>query len=137
MEFASRFKQGDVVPWIAHPDHCTESGKLRWRGAAAIEAVHSVGLLVLAAVGGEYPIAVAGEEASVVGIVVTDKEVTEAIGNVTPQATDDKYTVVVRGPAIVDIDKLADRDDPAGGSWDKAALATRLEALGFSIRKSA
>lgn len=69
-------------------------------------------------------IVLAGDEANATGVVIgafNDDPVTLAANTLTPK----RYSLMSRGPAVLNKDQLAD-DDPAGAAYNKDTLAIAL-----------
>lgn len=111
---------------MLNPEYCGDANVVTAKTAKPLTAYDIVGVPVIA---GDV-IAAAGDEANVIGIVLP-QGVTKLTLAATVASTD-KYFILRRGPAILwkgGIPTL----DPAGGTYDQAALATRLLALGIKV----
>lgn len=116
-------KIGDVVRAIFHPGFCYESGVFENHEAAAIDVADPCGLVVKK-VAGKWQSVEPGDEANAGGLLLTQSPLQVAAATTTV----DKYTVLVRGPALVDKDKIRTTDSD-GGALNITTVMTALNAL--------
>ena len=103
---------------------CLEGYKLVNPSAAALDDVEILGQPVKAS-GANMVFVLDTDEANAIGVVVSKKKIDLAIAGV----TDDKYAVLVRGPASLNQGGLP-ANDVEGDAFTIATLVTAYKALG-------
>lgn len=114
----------------------TDTAKVRNNTGSEVELNQEnvLGMPVIAGTdaGAEYNLAVAGQEASVTGIILDVEPDGETIAATTNGTK--KYQVINRGAGVIlNQDKLA-VNDIAGAAFNQTTLRTRLVALGFKLK---
>lgn len=120
-----RKNEGDIIRHEMRNDYCEKAGLVYNRSNAALTISDAMGYPVVAdeSVAGAFQFMAAGQEASVVGLMIYAKAITAIADNAIT-----KCRVLVRGPAIVDKVQLPTLDY-AGAAITLATLVTRLAAL--------
>jgi hypothetical protein len=89
-----------------------------------------LGYPVLALTGGSYPLAVAGDEANVAGLILVNQG--QPLDLAFNTVSTDKYVILTRGPAIIAPSAMPTVDG-LGDNFTMATLYARLEALGIKV----
>lgn len=125
---------GDLLVHVESLEYCTKTVIIRNPHSAEITLTNVVGYpLVAGTNGADYNLAIAGQENSVVALLVDGpvgqaNEVIDATTNGTH-----KYQALVHPPAILNQDKFA-VTDIAGDNFNQSTLRTRLKALNYELR---
>ena len=120
---------GDLVPYLMNPHFNTVSAILRNGTAAQQSFFNCVGYPVkVGASGADYVLAVAGDEAGVLGLVLSGPPGGAAETLAATTNSKFKYQVLKQGPVVVNRDKIA-LVDIAGAAFNVAAIVTALLAL--------
>lgn len=125
---------GDLLVHLESLQYCTKTAKIRNKGVAEITIKDVVGYPLIAGTNGaDYNIAVAGDEANVIALLVDGPsgEVSETIAATTNGVK--QYQVVHRPPAILNQNALRTKD-VAGANFNTANIVTALKALNFEFR---
>lgn len=115
-----------VEKFLLNPEYCGDAGVITAKTAKPLADYDIVGVPVIAG----NIVAAAGDEASVIGIVLPQG--TTKLTLAATVASTDKYYVLKRGPAVLWRGGLPTAD-PVGGAYDLDALATRLLTLGIKV----
>jgi hypothetical protein len=115
-----------VEKWLVNPEYCGAATKITAKASKPLAAYDIVGVPVIA----NNVIAAAGDEASVIGIVLPQG--TTKLTLAAEAQSVDKYFVLNRGPATIAKSGLPTLD-PVGGSYNLTTLATRLLTLGILV----
>lgn len=119
---------GDLLKWETHPMYCRESSKVK-NGQAGACALTDALAYPVKADGTGYQLAIAGDEANVLGLIFLKGPLDIAAG----ATTTFPLALLVRGPAVLNKAALAAKDI-AAANFTIATLVTRLKALNFVIR---
>lgn len=122
-----RKTEGDLIRHEYRNDYCEVGAKVYNRSNAALTISDAMGYPVIAdeSVAGAYQFAHAGEEASVVGLMIYTKSITALADNGYVMSR-----VLVRGPAAIDKVWLPTDDfSDSYGTFDIAAIVAALAAL--------
>jgi hypothetical protein len=134
MVLTSRTKvPGDLIPHIESLEYCTKTAIVRNPHSAEVTMNDIVGYPVIAGTNGaDYNLAMAGDEADVVGLLMDVEPADEVI----PAATNGtaKYQVLIHPPVNVNQDKIATLD-VAGDAFTLATIITALEADKWEFRR--
>lgn len=131
----SRGRQpGDLLIHVESLEYCTKTQILRNGTGTAREFTDVLGYPVIAGDNGaDKNLAVAGQEASVIGLVIdgpTGQDTETIAANTNSELP---WQVLVNAPAILNRNQIR-AQDIAGADFDVDAIVTALEALGFEIR---
>lgn len=123
---------GDLILHIESLEYCTKTAIVRNPTASAVVMNDIVGYPVVAGTNGaDYNLAVQGNEASVVGLLLDGEPGGESIAAGANGTS--KYQVLVHPPAVLNQNKLP-VNDFNGVAFTNATLLTRLRALLFELR---
>lgn len=119
--------EGDVIRYELRNDYCRDKVEVYNRTNAAITISDPMCWPLIAdeSVSGAMQLAKAGDEASVIGLLIRTKPYSAVADNA--HSTE---RVLVRGPAIIDKTQLPTVDDDAAG-FTLATIVTALKALGI------
>lgn len=117
---------GDVIIFELTPEYNRVSALVKNGGAAAVDILNPMGFPVKSDGAGGYAIAYAGDEASVIGMIVFMKELAIGIGVYSAFTV----PILVRGPAVIDISSVPTQDAAASpGTFNLTTLATTYKGL--------
>lgn len=102
-------------------------------GADVPKMLDPVGYPLKAVSSGGYVLAMSGDEASVVALLLEEMPIVIDLPNNTTSAK--QYPILVRGPMVCVIDGIPPLD-VAGGTFDRAAIATALLTKNIVVRLS-
>lgn len=119
-------RHGDILIFELTPEYNRVSAKVKNGGAAAVDILDPMGFPVKSDGAGGYAIAYAGDEASVIGLIIFNKE----LAIVNAQYSLFAVPIIVRGPAVFDASNLPLLDAAAApGTFNQATLQSTLKAL--------
>lgn len=123
---------GDILKAEWDKGYCRVSTVLKNDHASAVtkEVTDPVGYPIKMD-GTDYVLCQATEEADCIGIIVEGPTI-EELDAAKAEATDNKYALLVRGPARIAKDALPTTDSE-GASYTTATLVTALEALNVPV----
>lgn len=120
---------GDVFKALWHPGYCLQGLQFENHLGTSIDIHNACGMAVKI-VGGKWRSVQAGDEANATGLLYFDKPLEVANG-----ATHaDKIPALVRGPALVNKDKVR-ATDSSGAAINVTTVMTALAALSPAIRE--
>lgn len=135
MTFSSVLKvPGDLLVHCESLEYCTKTAIIRNGTASSRTLDNVVGYpLKAGASGADYQLAVAGDEASVIALLLDGPagQVSEVIGATTNSTK--KYQVLKNPPCIINRDSIR-TTDIAGAAFTVATIVTALEALKWEVR---
>lgn len=124
---------GDLIPHLESLEYCTKTAIVRNPHSAEVTMNDIVGYPVIAGTNGaDYNLAMAGDEANVVGLLM-DVEPADEVVPATTNGTH-KYQVLIHPPVNVNRDKIA-TVDVADADFDVDAIVAALEADKWEFRR--
>lgn len=117
---------GDVLKWCVDSGYSLVSSKITNAAVSVTAPMKMIGRVVKGTPGA-FILAVAGEEASVTGIIVGPVNLATKASFVSGATSDEEYAVLYRGPALYD-NLLT--TDPAAAAFTMATIRTALAAAG-------
>lgn len=129
MVLTKRKVLGDVLKYLLSSFFCLESATVKNTSGSTVTVTEPVGYPVKLT-GSQLCLAVAGDEANVVGLILTQSSFEELANNA---ITAGPHSILKRGPAVVDLDQLPTLDCE-GAAFNVTTLATRLLTLDIVCR---
>lgn len=117
---------GDLIVFELHPGYDRISALVKNTSGAAVDLLDPVGYPVKAGGTGYYDLAFAGDEGSVIGLILFMNEL--SIGATTGYSVT-QVPVLVRGPVVIDPYSGIPASDGAGSAFTLATIITSLAAL--------
>lgn len=115
---------GDLLIWEPHSGYCRKSVTIKNAGGSAVDILDPVGY-PLKLSGSIYELAYAGDEASVVALLLYQNEISLAAGATTLF----NVGIIVRGPVILNYSQGLPTVDAAGSAFTISTIVTALAAL--------
>ena len=134
MEVLQQKRPGDLVVHVESLEYCTKSAILKNGTGASRVFTDYVGYpLKVGTSGADYDLAVAGEEASVIALLMDSAPgvISETIASNALSAF--KYQVLANAPTIVNRNAIRALD-VAGGAFNVSTIVTSLKALKWEVR---
>ena len=116
---------GDLVIFELHPGYDRVSATVKNGSGSAVDILDPVGYPLKSDGSGGYALAFAGDEASVIGLLLWMHEVNPAAGVYTPQP----LPILTRGPVLIDATMGIPVNDAAGSAFNVATIISTLKAL--------
>lgn len=116
---------GDLLIYEMHPGYQRVSATVKNGSGSAVDITDPIGYPVKSDGSGGYSLAFAGDEASVIGLILFGNELSIAAG----VYTSFQVGILVRGPAIVDYTGGLPTADAAGSNFTISTIVTTLKAL--------
>lgn len=115
---------GDLLIWEPHSGYCRKSVTIKNASGSAVDILDPVGY-PLKLVSSVYELAFAGDEASVVALLLYQNEINLAAGATTLF----NVGIIVRGPVILNYSQGLPTVDAAGAAFTISTIVTALAAL--------
>lgn len=116
---------GDLLVWEPHPGYTRVSALIKNLGGTAADILDPVGYPVKSDGSGGYALAYAGDEASVIGLILFMNEIVIAAST---GVSAFKIDVLVRGPVLIDPNNIV-TTDIAGSAMTLTTIETALKGL--------
>lgn len=116
---------GDLLIYELHPGYQRVSALVKNGSGSAVDIIDPVGYPVKSDGSGGYALAFAGDEGSILGLLLWMHEISIAAGVYTVQP----LPILVRGPAVLDYTAGLPATDAAGASFTISTILTTLKAL--------
>lgn len=127
-------RPGDLLVHVESLEYCTKTAIIRNATGAAVSFNNPVGVpLKAGANGADYLIAEAGDEASVIALLVDGLAGVDFVEDIANNTNSPGWQVLCHPPAIININAIKETD-PADADYDVAAIVTAMSALGFEFR---
>lgn len=116
---------GDLVIFELHPGYTRVSATVKNGSGSAVDILDPVGYPLKSDGSGGYALAFAGDESSVIGLLLWMHEVNPAAGVYTTQP----MSILTRGPVVIDATMGIPVNDAAGSAFNVATIISTLKAL--------
>lgn len=116
---------GDLLVFELHPGYQRESAYIKNASGSAVDITDPLGYPLKTDGAGGYELAFSGDEGSVIGLVLYEKEMSIAAGARMPVP----IPVLTRGPAILNYSAGLPTLDAAGAAFTISTIIATLKAL--------
>jgi len=116
---------GDLLIFEMHSGYQRASAPVKNASAAAVDITDPLGYPVKTDGAGGYALAFAGDEASVIGLILFMNELSIGVGVYTPF----NVPILIRGPGILNYSQGLPTLDAAGASFNITTIVSTLKAI--------